>query len=213
MKKFLVVTMTCGRIDVSQKYVPTLKEKAGHPYFHVIVDNGSTDGTADWFEENGYEVVRNSENVGVMQGWIDGYNYALETGFEPDYVIRMDDDCEVETDGILKKIKEFYEECGDNFIVAPRNVTLTDPRYMPKKLSEQNRIGKWNVRISSHAGLFVCAPREAFDGLARVGGAQHDAKRGRWWSSQGFINLYLMDLKVHHRGRNTSNRKPGEYRY
>lgn len=207
VKDVLVVTLTCGRLPVSKKYVPQLETKAGHPYRHVIVDNGSTDGTPEWFEAHGYEVVKNETNAGVAKGWDIGYRHAIEDGFDPDYVIRMDDDCDIETDDILAKIVQFYEDRGDDYIVSPTNVPLlSQPKYMPKTIQNKRRLGGWNVNFVTHSGLFVTVPRKAFETMSSTpaGIREGDNRRGLFWRNHGYPTVYLNDLRVHHEGRGTA---------
>jgi len=56
----------------------------------VIVDDGSTDDTAIVAKNNGATALRNKVNKGKGASLIEGFNYALEKGF--DAVITMDGD-------------------------------------------------------------------------------------------------------------------------
>lgn len=55
-----VYTLTRDRIEYTQRSFAALRENAGCEFVHVIVDNGSEDGTVDWIlkyaEENGIPV-------------------------------------------------------------------------------------------------------------------------------------------------------------
>ncbi|MCM8795632.1 MAG: glycosyltransferase family 2 protein [Candidatus Omnitrophica bacterium] len=56
----------------------------------VVIDDGSSDGTAKISEDNGAVVLRNEVNQGKGASLIKGFNYALEKDF--DAIITMDGD-------------------------------------------------------------------------------------------------------------------------
>jgi len=56
----------------------------------VVVDDGSTDGTADAAREGGAEVVSFGENRGLREGIAEGYRQALDRGY--DFCGRLDAD-------------------------------------------------------------------------------------------------------------------------
>ena len=56
----------------------------------LVVDDGSTDGTADAAREGGAEVVSFGENRGLREGIAEGYRQALERGY--DFCGRLDAD-------------------------------------------------------------------------------------------------------------------------
>ena len=49
MNTFTVITITCNRLDLTKQYLPMLKSKAGSDYKHIVVDNGSDDGTVEYW--------------------------------------------------------------------------------------------------------------------------------------------------------------------
>lgn len=201
----LVVTLTWNRRETSLRWIPELAKHAGCDYRHVIVDNGSTDGTADALEEAGYEVVASPVNLGVALGWQTGYEHAIATGFEPDIVCRVDDDCEPLTDNILAQVVQFLDDVGHNCCVAPTNVTLANnPRYAPKVLDTSTVLAGHQIQMVNHAGLFVGVPRDAFDDMISTGGIRDgDTARGKYWRRIGYPTFYLRDVEVAHRGRGT----------
>lgn len=207
-KKILVVTITCDRLEQTKKYLGELKEKAGIEFEHIVVDNGSTDGTVDWLKAEGYNVVVNPYNEGIVKAWINGVRIARLCGYEPDFVVKFDNDCEIATPGILSEIMRFYEQCGEYYIVSPQDMEIL-PDYVPQAVSNEATMGDYNVRVTTHTGgMFTVMPIEAFDDMARANGGQgieRDIKRGEFWRANGFNCIYLQDLKVHHRGIGTSN--------
>ncbi len=207
-KKILVVTITCDRLETTKKYLGELKEKAGYPFEHIVVDNGSKDGTVEWLKEQGYNVVVNPYNEGIVKAWLNGVRIARLCGYEPDFVVKFDNDCEIETEGILASIMKFYEVAGDYNIVSPQDMQI-DPAYLPEAVNNEKEIVGFNVRVTTHTGgMFTVVPIEAFDDMAGQNGGkgiERDIKRGEFWRGDGFNCVYLQDLKVHHRGIGISN--------
>lgn len=207
--KILVITITCNRLETTKKYIGQLKEKGGYKFEHLVVDNGSTDGTVEWLKENGYNVIANDFNEGIVKAWIKGVKMARMLGFEPDLVVKFDDDCEIETDGILKNMVEFYQQVSEHCILAPVDLEI-EPDFVPQVVDDSETLGWFNVRITTHTGgIFTMVPIEAFDDMAKQNGGngiEKDQKRGEFWREQdGFKNVYLTDLKVHHRGIGKTN--------
>lgn len=213
-KKILVVTITYNRLEQTKKYLGELKEKAGIEFEHIVVDNGSTDGTVEWLRDQGYNVVLNQTNEGIVKAWINGVRVARLCGFEPDLIVKFDNDCEIATEGILAEIIRFYEQAGDYYVVSPQDLEIL-PDYLPQAVSDQKELGGFNVRITTHTGgMFTVVPIEAFDDMAKANGGQgieKDINRGAFWRANGFDCVYLQDLKVHHRGIGTSNYN--QYKY
>lgn len=212
--RVLVVTMTWNRREVSCRWVPAVAERAGCSFRHVVVDQGSTDGTADALEAAGLEVVRSPTNVGIAAGWELGYRHALATGMTPEVVCRIDDDCELVTDGALARIVDFVGATGGRVVTSPLNVTMGERSdFFPKTVDPRTSIAGFKVKVVSHAGLFVAVPHGAFRRMLDDGGIRHgDAARGNYWASKGLPSVYLMDVHVAHRDPGNSG-SSGVYRY
>jgi len=211
--KILAITITYNRLDMTKKYLGELKSKAGVEFKHIVVDNGSDDGTVEWLKENGYEVYVNEVNEGIVRAWIKGVRMARLQGFEPDYVVKFDNDCEIVSEAVLRHILGFYEEVGDRVVVSPIDLNI-EPGYEPEILEDIDHIGAYNVKVVSHiGGMFAFMPIEAFDDMAKENnhqGVEKDHARGWFWRSNGYKCIYLKDLKVKHQGVSTANR---EYKF
>jgi len=207
-KKILVVTITYNRLEVTKKYLGELRAKAGYDFEHIIVDNGSTDGTVDWLREMCYNVITNECNEGIVSAWLKGVKFARLQGFEPDFVVKFDNDCEIVTEGILARIMAFYEQCGEYCVTAPSDLNIL-PDYVPAQVNDVNKVGDFNVRFTTHiGGMFAVMPIEAFDDMAKENdgkGIEKDICRGGFWRRDGFQCIYLTDLEVKHQGMGTSN--------
>lgn len=205
-KRVLVVSMTYNRKDTTEQWLKELHIKAGYPFKHVVVDNGSTDGTREWLLESkmNFSLLPNEENVGIMKAWIQAYQYSIDNGFFPDYILKYDDDCEIKTPNILEKMVAFMEKTDDRYCIAPIDLNI-DPEYVPQRLIEFKDVEKIEgetVRVVTHiGGMFALYPVKAFQKFLEVGGVERDQRRGEFLREQHRINsLYLCDLWVAHQG-------------
>ena len=95
-----------------------------YPNFNVVVvDNDSTDGSADAVAENFPQahLIRNPENTGVSKGRNTGWRYADEN-YEFEYVIFLDDDTVVTKD-FLSKLVAAYREHPEAGVLAGKAFT------------------------------------------------------------------------------------------
>ena len=67
-------------IQETKQYVDTV----------FVVDDGSTDDTAEMARENGAEVIRHDVNRGIGAAQQSGYNVAIRNGY--DYIVQLDGD-------------------------------------------------------------------------------------------------------------------------
>jgi GT2 family glycosyltransferase len=90
----------------------------------IVVDNASTDGTADMVraEFPGVRLIAREQNVGVS-GWNDGFAVA-----EGDWVLALDDDCYLPPDGLRRAISEARDRAAD--LVSFKVVSTYDPELV-----------------------------------------------------------------------------------
>lgn len=105
--KICVYTMCRDRLPYTQRMLEQLPN-CGVEYDHVILDNGSTDGTKEWLKENDYEFIDSPVNLGLWKGIQTIMDYTDRfKGY--DYVIKIDNDFEFPENDWLKKLIEVYE--------------------------------------------------------------------------------------------------------
>ena len=74
-----IITAAHNQLPMNQLFVQHLKEATRHPYELIVIDNASTDGSANFFESIGATVIRNpvnysyphSQNQGVAKAQYD----------------------------------------------------------------------------------------------------------------------------------------------
>ncbi|HEU4402566.1 MAG TPA: glycosyltransferase, partial [Candidatus Polarisedimenticolia bacterium] len=74
-----IVMLTFNRLDVTREALASLRASTRQPHELILVDNGSSDGTAAWLDgqaRDGVRVVRNPVNRGVAAGWNQGLRLA-----------------------------------------------------------------------------------------------------------------------------------------
>lgn len=99
MEKIAVVMLAFNKIEYTKKCVDSVYLNTDKESFHyIMVDNGSEDGTADYFdqvkENNGnVTVIKNPVNLGFGQGANIGMQKAIDMGFN--YICLLNNDIEV----------------------------------------------------------------------------------------------------------------------
>ena len=97
------VVVTHNRIDLLRQCVAQLENQT-RACDILIVDNASTDGTAQWLASQPDLHCRNTgANLGGAGGFNLGMRWAVEAGY--DYVWVMDDDCLPQTDALEKLLE------------------------------------------------------------------------------------------------------------
>ena len=96
MKKITAVVVTYNRKELLRRCVEHLRGQTRALDNIIVVNNGSTDGTKVWLDEQTDLDVIHQENVGGSGGFYRGIQYAYEKGY--DWIWCMDDDVYPESD-------------------------------------------------------------------------------------------------------------------
>jgi len=120
-----------------------LKSDPAHLQAVVVVDNASTDDTANWLKtqnEDRLEVVTSPNNLGGAGGFELGMRHAMER-FDPDWVVTMDDDARP-----MPNALEVFQEAP-----RPDDTAIAAAVYFPNgQICEMNRPSVnpfWNARL------------------------------------------------------------------
>ena len=207
--RIVVYTLTRDRLELTRRCLPLLHEKAGHRFAHVVLDNGSTDGTVEWLRSKYTmfsNIVYEMENVGIARAC--NHLKEIVLSHSPDLVIKMDNDCEVLSDEILKSISMLYEHMVDSRPFTKfRSLPVLSPhvsgcRTRVKRIGAVEtggfRIG-WTQIVG---GLFHVVPVAVYkeychdETLPKAWG--NDGHFCKWLRERGTAIGYIEDLHVAH---------------
>ena len=108
----------------------------------LVIDDGSTDGTADIAKANGvHHVVRFPENRGLAKAFSAGLDAALKFG--ADIVVNTDADNQYQGADIAKLVQPILQGDAD-IVIGDRQIdTIEEFSYIKKKFQ---KLGSWVVR-------------------------------------------------------------------
>lgn len=113
----IAVVVTYNRIELLKRTVRCLQQNKPVSSI-VVVNNGSTDGTAEWLSAQTDIIVINQDNVGGSGGFYTGMRYAHQAG--ADWVWCMDDDVFPHADCLEQLLQ--YAEQENVGILSPRRL-------------------------------------------------------------------------------------------
>lgn len=111
----IAVVVTYNRLELLKKNIGCLRQNKPLSSI-IVVNNGSTDGTADWLKEQTDLIIVHQENVGGSGGFYTGMEHAYEAG--ADWIWCMDDDVFPRPDCLENLLKESEDKRIG--ILAPR---------------------------------------------------------------------------------------------
>jgi GT2 family glycosyltransferase len=122
----------------------SLKKITYSNYEILLVDNGSTDGSVEWFKKlyPTIKIIENDKNLGFAEGNNVGIEYALKSHF--DYVLLLNNDTTVSPDFLDKMIPVIESERNIG-IVGPKIMNYFNPEIVQ---SYGVKVNLWTV--SSH---------------------------------------------------------------
>jgi len=130
--------------DLTKPAIQSVRECTNIPYRLIVVNNGSTDGTADWLTEQDDIMALTIE---ANQGFTYAVNRGIEISTAP-YIVILCNDVEVDT-GWLKLLIEGLESDPKIGAIGPLSTTK-GPQW------EGNHRGQKGVLIASYQIAFFC---------------------------------------------------------
>lgn len=129
-----VVVVTFNRLQLLKEVIASLRDQTYSNYKIIVVNNGSTDGTATWLSSQTDIYTITQENVGGAGGFFSGIKYVSEHGF--DYCWVMDDDVVCQPMALKELIDAFRVKPDIGFVCSkvvgidgcPMNVPSIDIR-------------------------------------------------------------------------------------
>jgi len=192
-KKIGIFSITLDRLYYTYHCLKALKDKAGISYEHIIVDNGSTDGTYEWLKEEGFQVIRNNENRGITGATKQAYDWFKSRHI--DIVIKVDPDCEILTPDTISKIAEVFTDDLKKLIVSPVVKGIdTVPEIVKTK-----KVASFEFNETQHiGGIFRAMKFEDFTELVSKCKVLNDKTLNEYFRQNGFQVGYLPTFEVKH---------------
>jgi len=124
-KKVSVVLLALNQVEYTRKCIESIQKNCTQNLELILVNNGSTDGTKEYFDSvPGAVVIHNEENLGVSAGWNQGIRKA--TG---EYVLILNNDTIIVPGTIENMVRAAcnHSKAG---IVGPRSNQIAGPQLV-----------------------------------------------------------------------------------
>ena len=110
----VAVVVTYNRLVLLKQNIAALKKQTCLPTHIVVIDNCSTDGTAEFLQTvEGLRVIRTTQNTGGAGGFFEGIKAAV--ALQADWIWLMDDDT-IPHDDTLEKMLPYTHQAQVGFI-------------------------------------------------------------------------------------------------
>ena len=228
-KKVSIVILGFNQLDYTQKCIDSIRKHTRQNYELILVDNGSKDGTGDYFRSvPGAKVIGNASNQGVAKGWNQGMRLA-----DGDYILILNNDVIVGPDWLENMIR-LAESDPSIGLVGPRSNYIAGPQVVADvtyKAASGYReegilpfIGNWQARHELSAdefpfikGFCHLIPLRVF---RQVGFYDERYGKGNFEDDDycmrvrfhGFRALFANDSFIHHFGSVSFNQESNDWR-
>ena len=205
--KITIFSMTRDRIDYSKRSFSAMRKTAGVDFDHIVLDNGSEDGTLEWLKKNKHlfkKVILCPENVGLWAGF-EIIRKEANNFMDYDFVCKVDNDVEFPDKDWLKKIYDTaMSAINEKWVLSPYVDGLGSglggaPRHNYTRIN-QERIGLSNhvggICLFSDAKLFADFKSPPINILGKVGG--WDVFFCGQAKQKGYKVGYIEGIKVKH---------------
>ena len=156
-RSFLAVVPAYNEEGTVARVVTSIHEQA--PQFDVVVvDDGSTDATAEVAARAGAKVVRHPFNLGIGGAVQSGFTFALENGY--DRLVQIDGDGQHDPGELHKLIEAMEADRGVDMVCGSR--FLTEERDSVAPISRRTGIHIFAFLLSRIIGQRVTDPTSGF---------------------------------------------------
>jgi len=188
-----IFSITLDRLYYTLHCFKTLEKNAGYPYEHLIIDNGSTDGTPEYLIEEGYNVIRNESNEGITRATRQAIEYFKDKDI--DIIIKVDSDAEFITPSTITKVVEFFQKSNKYFAISPIIGGLSNP---PQIIKKENINGIIAGEVYGVGGIFRACLMKDMLHLASEIEMLNDSKIFDYCLRKKIRMAYLPDLTINH---------------
>jgi glycosyltransferase involved in cell wall biosynthesis len=191
-----VVILTYNRLDCLKKTVNAWLACGMNNY--VVVNNGSTDGTKEWLDDNNINAIHLHSNVGIAKGMITGYESAND-----DWYLFVDEDITPNRHNVLRLFESAAKHFGQTYAIGAK---MRIPRnYRPAvSRAEQTKLGIFHhtTHVSGCRAMSNMACKMLLS-------TERDINRYRIWRDAGYFVGYATWINVTHFGENDGVQQRG----
>lgn len=168
--KVSIVVLALNKMEYTAKCIESTIKHCRQNYEWILVNNGSTDGTQEYFEKVPQaQVIHNSENLGVSAGWNQGIQAA-----SGDYILILNNDV-ILAPGSIENLVRCAVNHPRSGIIAPRTNNIAGPQKIDGfayrnddavpgqliEIMEQNQLSSWQYPMIK--GFCMLLPREVIE--------------------------------------------------
>lgn len=144
-----IVIVTFNEFPYTKECIDSIRLRTDEPYELIFVDNGSTDGTADYLESlSGVKLIRNPDNKGFPAAANQGIKAA-----QGNQVLLLNNDTVVTT-GWLRRLLNALHSSSTIGMVGPCSNQVSGPQMIPVSYTDMSSMdgfawdhGKRHVRL------------------------------------------------------------------
>lgn len=141
MNKVATIVVTFNRLILLKECIRSLRNQTYQNHTIIVINNGSTDDTEKWLNEQNDIITISQNNRGGAGGFFTGIKYACENGYDYSWV--MDDDVEAYPDTLENLIK--FADLTNGFICS-RVLDINGDQCNVPRISKNilKRTGEWS---------------------------------------------------------------------
>lgn len=165
MKKIGVLIVTYNRLNLLQEEISSIRNQTYKDFQIIVVNNSSTDGTADWLAQQRDIITITQENLGGAGGFYTGLKYITENKYK--YCWLMDDDVECTSTSLQELVFAAQKYPKSGFFCSRvfgmdgslMNVPSIDDRIIGNKYScWLEKIDECMIKVKSATFVSVLIP-------------------------------------------------------
>ncbi|HSQ41738.1 MAG TPA: glycosyltransferase, partial [Fibrobacteraceae bacterium] len=144
-----IVLLALNQVEYTRKCIESLRTHCRQNYELILINNGSTDGTAAYFNSvPNAIVIHNEKNLGVAAGWNQGLVRA-----SGNYVLILNNDT-IPGPGFLENLVRCAENHPDAGIIVPRSNRIAGPQVIEDfQYQDETEIPSLAAQIQSENDL------------------------------------------------------------
>lgn len=209
--RIAIYTLTRDRLEYTREFLRLLNLNAGCEYDHLILDNGSTDGTREWLMDEylphcglSIQLIVQPENIGISKASNICVREILSLD-QYDLVIKMDNDCAAKQPGTLAAAANIYETdpVAAKWVLSPSVVGIN---RQPRRVNYTVIGGRPVGVVPIIGGLFHAVPVAIYRAFMADGGYDETLPKAwgqddqfcEWLRVNGYKKGYIEDLQVDH---------------